>query len=295
MRRGCRTYAVGALRAAEPSRVLVRDHERVARIGDLHVKYLQGVDLYGVSVRRKLTYDVSLVKRRSRTYDVSLAMERRDPGATRTPLSRERVLRAAVALADEGGIEALSMRRLARELGVEAMSLYNHVANKDAILDGIVDAVVGEIELPSNGVDWRSAMRRNVISTRDVLVRHPWASKLWMARQTGGPAQLRNADWRLRVLREAGFSNDVIYHAFHILEAYVLGYTGMQLSFPYKGEELAGMATTFLQQLPADEYPDLVDHIMQHLQPHEEGEGGFELGLDLILDGLQARGASPAR
>ena len=197
------------------------------------------------------------------------------------------MLHAAIRLVDEGGLEALSMRKLAQELGVEAMSLYNHVANKDEILDGIVDLVVGEIELPSDGLDWRTAMRRNVISTRDVLVRHKWASKLWMSRQTGGPAQLRNGDWRLRTLREAGFSKDVIYHAFHILEAYVLGYTSLQLSFPYRGEELKGMATTFLEQLPADAYPDLVDHVMQHLEPHESGEGGFEFGLDLILDGLE--------
>jgi AcrR family transcriptional regulator len=213
--------------------------------------------------------------------------ERAEATTRRTPLNKERVLRAAVALADDGGLDALSMRRLARELGVEAMSLYNHVANKDEILDGIVDVVVGEIELPSYGVDWRSAIRRNVISTRDVLLRHPWASKLLMARQSGGPAELRHADWRLRTLREAGFAKDVIYHAFHILEAYVLGYAGMQLSFPYRGEELAGMATTFLQQLPRDEYPDLVEHVMQHLEPHEGGEGGFEFGLDLLLDGLE--------
>jgi AcrR family transcriptional regulator len=196
-------------------------------------------------------------------------------------------LRAALELADEAGIEALSMRRLAKELGVEAMSLYNHVANKDDILDGIVDVVVGEIDLPEDGVDWRTAMRRNVISTRDALLRHPWASKLWMARQSGGPAELRNADWRLRTLRQAGFSKDVIYHAFHILEAYVLGYAGLQLSFPYKGEELKGMATTFLQRLPTDAYPDLVEHVMQHLEPTHGEQGGFELGLDLMLDGLE--------
>jgi len=219
-------------------------------------------------------------------------MARRTPAsATRTPLSRERVLHAAIALADEGGIEALSMRRLAKELGVEAMSLYNHVANKDEILDGIVDLVTSEIDLPADGVDWKTAIRRNAISSRDVLLRHPWASGLSMSRQSGGPEQFRHSDWRLRTLREAGFSKDVIYHAFHILEAYVLGFTGLQLSFPYKGEEFAGMATTFLQELPADEYPDLVEHVMQHLEPHDGGEGGFELGLDLILDSLESRDA----
>jgi AcrR family transcriptional regulator len=209
----------------------------------------------------------------------------------RKPLSKERVLRAALALADAEGIEALSMRRLAKELGVEAMSLYNHVANKDEILDGLIDLVAGEFELPSEA-DWQTAMRRHLVSSRDVLLRHRWATALWM-RQGGGTARMRNGDWMLRTLREAGFSKDLMYHAFHILESYVQGYTLQQLNFPYKGEELAGMAATFLQQLPADEYPDLVEHIEQHLEPHEEETGGFEIGLDLILDGLErARAAA---
>jgi AcrR family transcriptional regulator len=209
----------------------------------------------------------------------------------RKPLSKERVLRAALALADAEGIEALSMRRLAKELGVEAMSLYNHVANKDEILDGLIDLVAGEFELPSEA-DWQTAMRRHLVSARDVLLRHRWATALWM-RQGGGTARMRNGDWMLRTLREAGFPKDLMYHAFHILESYVQGYTLQQLNFPYKGEELAGMAATFLQQLPADEYPDLVEHIEQHLEPHEEETGGFEIGLDLILDGLErARAAA---
>ena len=211
-----------------------------------------------------------------------------DSSATpRAPLSKERVLNAAIALADAGGIEALSMRRLARELGVEAMSLYNHVANKDAILDGIIDLVVGEIDLPSDETDWKRAMRRSAISARDVFLRHPWACNLWMSRQAGGPARLRHGDWMLRRLREAGFSTDLIYHAFHILESHTLGFTVQQLNFPYKEEELASLATTFLQQLPGDEYPDLVEHVRQHLEPRHGDEGGFELGLDLILDGLE--------
>lgn len=205
----------------------------------------------------------------------------------RRPLSRERVLRAAVEIADAQGVEALSMRRLARKLGVEAMSLYNHVANKDDLLDGIVDLTVGEIELPDDAADWKEATRRSAISTRDVLLRHPWASKLWMSRQTGGPAQLRNADWRLRTLREAGFSKDVVYHAFHLVEAFVLGYAGMQLSFPYRGEELAGIAERFLREFPADQYPDLAQHVREHLEPDHGEKGGFELGLDLVLDGLE--------
>jgi AcrR family transcriptional regulator len=205
--------------------------------------------------------------------------------APRAPLSKERVLQAAIALADEGGIEALSMRRLAKELGVEAMSLYNHVANKDEILAGIIDAVSSEVELPDD-VDWKTAIRRHAISSREVLVRHRWASGLRMSQQSGGPAGLRNADWLLRTLREAGFSKELVYHAFHILEAYVLGATVQQNNFPYKDQELAGLATKFLQQVPADEYPDFIEHVEQHLEPHHP-EGGFELGLNLILDSLE--------
>ncbi len=210
-----------------------------------------------------------------------------DTNAARTPLSKERVLRAAIALADADGLEALSMRRLAKELGVEAMSLYNHVANKDEILAGIIDAVATEIDLPSDEGDWKTAMRRSAISARDVLLRHRWASSLWMTRQSGGLARMRHGDWMLRMLREAGLSDDLSYHAFHILEAYILGFTYLHLSVPHKGEDLAGMAATFLQELPADEYPDFVEHVMQHLEPDHGDEGGFEVGLDLILDGLE--------
>ncbi|MDX6424440.1 MAG: hypothetical protein QOI67_1911 [Gaiellaceae bacterium] len=206
--------------------------------------------------------------------------------APRTPLSKERVLRAALELADAEGIEALSMRRLAKELGVEAMSLYNHVANKGEILAGILDLVASEFELPSETGDWKPAMRLHAISSRDALLRHRWATSLWMSAQGGGTARLRNGDWMLRTLREAGFSRDLIYHAFHILESYILGYTMQQLNFPYSGEELKGMATSFLEQLPADEYPDLVQHIKEHLDPHHEETSGFEMGLELILDGL---------
>jgi AcrR family transcriptional regulator len=192
-----------------------------------------------------------------------------------------------VELADAEGLDALSMRRLAKELGVEAMSLYNHVANKDEILAGMIEIVVGEIELPTDEADWKAALRRSAISNRDVLRRHPWASGLWMSRQSGGPAQLRRTDWILRTLREAGLSQDLVYHALHILDAYVLGATVQHQSFPYSGDELAGMASRFLEQLPADEYPDLVEHVRQHLDPPPGAEGGFELGLDLILTGLE--------
>jgi len=205
----------------------------------------------------------------------------------RLPLSRERVLRAAIKLADKGGIEALSMRKLARELGVEAMSLYNHVANKDEILDGIIEVVASEVDLPPAGADWKTAIRQSAISTRDVFLRHPWACSLSMSRQGGGSARLQRGDWMLRTLREAGLSKDLTYHAFHIVESHILGFTLQQLNFPYQEEELAGVAATFIEQLPADEYPDFVEHVMQHLEPSHGDEGGFEFGLDLILDGLE--------
>jgi len=197
------------------------------------------------------------------------------------------VLDAAVALADEGGIEAVSMRRLARELGVEAMSLYNHVANKDEILHGMVEVITDEAELPPGGTEWKAAIRQSAISTRDMFVRHPWASGLWMSRQGGGTARLRRADWLLRTLREAGLPSELTYHAYHIVESHVLGFTVQQLNFPHRGEELEAIANRFLARLPGGEFPDFVEHVKQHLEPHEGDEGGFELGLDLILDGLE--------
>ena len=204
----------------------------------------------------------------------------------RTPLSRERVLRTAIELADEGGIEALSMRRLAKELGVEAMSLYNHVANKNDLLDAMVDLVIEEIELPSTD-DWKTALRENTISARDVYIRHRWASGLSLKRQAGGDASFRRGDWLLRTLREAGFSKHTVYHAYHVLDAYVLGFTSMQLSFPYKGEELAGLAEQFMKTFPSDDYPDLAEHIREHMQPDHGDEPGFEFGLRLLLDSLE--------
>ena len=143
---------------------------------------------------------------------------------TRTPLNRQRVLDAAVTLADRDGVAALSMRRLAQELGVEAMSLYHHVANKDAILDGIVDVVFAEIELPDAEAGWREAMRRRAISVRDALRRHPWATGLMESRPTPGPANLRHHDAVLGVLRGAGFPRELTAHAYALLDSYIYGF-----------------------------------------------------------------------
>lgn len=197
------------------------------------------------------------------------------------------MLKAAIRLADDGGIEALSMRKLAQALRVEAMSLYNHVANKDDLLAGIVELVASEIELAPAGPDWKAALRQSAISAHEVLLRHRWAPGLWMSTAEVGPARLRNADAILRTLREAGFSEDLTYHGYHILQSHVMGFTLYALSFRSGAEELKELAATFLRDFPADEYPDLAEHIKQHMEPSDERQGAFVFGLDLILDGLE--------
>jgi AcrR family transcriptional regulator len=210
-----------------------------------------------------------------------------DKTKTRRPLTKERVLRAAVRLADEGGIESLSMRKLGQELGVEAMSLYNHVANKDEVLDGIVEMVVDEIDPPPEDTDWKTTLRQSAISTHEALMRHPWAASLWW-RRSEGPGRLRKAELTLRTLRQAGFSEELTYHGYHVLLAHILGFTLQALNFPIETrEELAEMAAKFLEDFPVDEYPYLAEHIRQHVDPGDSDEGAFEFGLDLILDGLE--------
>jgi AcrR family transcriptional regulator len=219
-----------------------------------------------------------------------------DP-ASRTPLSRQRVLGAAVALADRGGIGSLSMRKLAQELGVEAMSLYHHVANKDAVLDGIVDVVFGEIELPSGEADWKAAMRRRAISAREALRRHPWAAALMESRSTPGPANLRHHDAVLGVLRNAGFSVELAAHAYSLLDAYIYGFALQETSLPFgTPEETAEVAQTIMAEFPAHEYPHLTEIATEHvLQPGYDYGNEFRFGLDLILDGLDQARTAPSR
>ena len=194
---------------------------------------------------------------------------------------------AALRLADEGGIESLSMRKLGQELGVEAMSLYNHVANKDEVVNGIVAMVVREVDLPSDETDWKAALRQHAISVHEALMRHPWAASLWW-RQAEGPDHMRGAELMLRALRDAGFSEDLTYHGYHVLVGHILGFTLQAQSFPIETkEELAEMAAEFLEDFPADEYPYLAEHIRQHVDPRDSDVGAFAFGLDLILDGLE--------
>ena len=206
----------------------------------------------------------------------------------RTPLSRERVLRAALVLADTGGIEALTMRRLGEELGVEAMSLYNHVADKGDILDGVTDLVFSEIAVPSGRADWKAAMRLRAISAREALVRHPWAAALMQSRTKPGPANLRHHDSVIGTLRQAGFTIHLAAHAFSVMDSYIYGFAQQQHNLTYTtSKAAAAVAERLLGQMPADEYPHLAEMMTEHaMKPGYDYGEEFEFGLDLILDGL---------
>jgi AcrR family transcriptional regulator len=207
----------------------------------------------------------------------------------RSPLSKDRVLRAAVELADKGGIESLSMRKLAQELGVEAMSLYNHVQNKEALLDGIVDVVVGEIEVPPGAPDWKTSLRQTVLSARGVLLRHPWAPRVIEARKNPSPATFAYFESVIGILRSGGFSVDLTHHALHALGSRVLGFT--QELFNDSDELAAGPEAAAMFAQMADKFPYMTEMAMA--VTHEGGLGGcdddveFAFALDLILDGLQ--------
>ena len=207
----------------------------------------------------------------------------------RIPLSKERVLRAAVEFADAHGIEALSMRRLAKELGVEAMSLYNHVANKDEILSGIVELVAGEVEVPSDPANWKTSIRQSAISAHDAFIRHRWSCSLMTSTPGVVPSRMRWMEGVLATLRAAGFSPNLTHHAYHALDSHITGFTLWQVSFPFETrEELLDLADDFLKQIPADEYPYVIEHAQEHLaEPDPDEPNEFEFGLDLILDGLE--------
>lgn len=205
----------------------------------------------------------------------------------RTPLSRDRVLRAALELADEGGLEALTMHRLGRRLGVEAMSLYRHVRNKDDLLDGLVDLVFAEIELPADRSDWRRVLRERSVSARAALRRHPWAIGLMESRMTPGPANLRSHDETLAVLLDAGFSAAMATHAYNLVDSFVYGFALQETSLPFSNaDELAAMGEMLMANVPADAYPSLFRVSGELLAAGFDYGAEFEFGLDLILDGL---------
>ena len=213
-----------------------------------------------------------------------------DTQEPRTPLSRERVLRAAINLADRDGIDSLSMRKLGQQVGVEAMSLYNHVRNKEDVLNGMVDFVFSEIDLPSSGADWSTAMRQRAISARQALLRHPWAIGLMESRVQPGPATLRHHDSVLRNLREAGFSVELAAHAYSVLDSYIYGFTLNELTLPFDTSEgAAEVAGNIFREFLRGEYPYLAEMATEHaMKPGYNYGDEFEFGLDLILAGLDA-------
>jgi AcrR family transcriptional regulator len=205
----------------------------------------------------------------------------------RAPLTRERVLRRALRIADKQGLAALSMRKLAQELGVEAMSLYHHVKNKDDILDGLLEVVVGEIEVPAIGGDWREAMRRRASSAHDVLMAHPWATMLLMSRINVSPAMMRYIDATLGCLRESGFSFPNADYAWNAIDSYIYGYTLRQLNFPVEPDEYADAAAAYAPEISADAYPYMVGLSAEVIARRHDGVQSLAFGLDLILDGLE--------
>lgn len=206
----------------------------------------------------------------------------------REPLTRDRVLRAAVELADEQGLEALSMRRLGQRLGVEAMSLYNHVANKDDVLAGMVELVLAEVENPPRDLPWKEAIRHTAVSSYDAFMRHRWACALAMRVPGYSPVRMQWMEDVLRTFREAGFSPNLTHHAYHALDSHIAGFTLWQVSMPFETrEELLDLAEHFLALIPADRYPYVVEHAHEHLDPPPGEPREFEFGLDLILDRLE--------
>lgn len=197
------------------------------------------------------------------------------------------MLQAAIGLVDADGIDALSMRKLGQALGVEAMSLYNHVAGKEDILNGIADHVLKQIDLPAARGDWEAAIWKCAVSAHEILSGHPWACNLIMSIPRPLQSRLRYMDSVLRCLREGGFSPSATYHGYHALDSHILGFTLWEAGHVIKDEEIAALAA-LLPRLTEDGYPDLADHAARHLAGMgREEEGEFEFGLRLIIDGLK--------
>lgn len=210
------------------------------------------------------------------------------PAEPRLPLSRDRILSAALELADERGLDAVTMRELGRALGFEAMSLYNYVASKDDLLDGILDLVLDETQPPAATDPWDAAIRASALSVHEALRRHPWACRLLMTPARIRPARLRYMDSLLGCLHDAGFDPDVTFTAYHVLDAHIFGFSLWRAAYTYDIEQPVDLAASIDDFIPPDEYPHLNEHGRQHLRegPHRDVDA-FALGLDLILDGLK--------
>lgn len=206
---------------------------------------------------------------------------------SRPPLNRDRVLAAAVEIADEKGVGAVTMRAVASKLGVEAMSLYNHVVNKDDILNGMVDVVVEQIDLPADVDDWREAMRRRAVSAHEVFGRHPWVPVLLDSRESSAPSGLRYFDWVLGTLMRAGFSMDDAARVFSLLDSYIYGFGIQQFNFSADSDASPEeRAEAILAYVPAEQYPFLHRMATHAMQAGYDAEADFHFGLETILDGL---------
>ena len=217
--------------------------------------------------------------------------------AERVPLSRQRVLDTAMAIADDGGIGALTIRSLATELGVKPMSVYHYVATKEEIIDGIVDLVFAEIEVPSIDGPWRAEMHRRSTSARDVLRRHPWAIPLLQSRTAPGPATLRHLDAVIGCLRGAGFTVEMTAHAYALIDSYVYGFALSEASLPINGPEtVAEVAESMMGYFSMADYPHLLEFSVEHVTKEGYDFGAeFGFGLEVVLDGLDERVPRPSR
>lgn len=217
------------------------------------------------------------------------------PTDDRPPLTPQLVLTGAVRLADEIGMEAFTMRKLAAALDVKPMTIYHHVENKEAIIDGMVDLVFGEITPPPAGEHWKTAIRIRCISARQVLNRHPWAPPLMESRISPGPETLAHHDAVLGCLRRGGLSLGLTAHAYAIIDSYLYGFALQEAHLPHHGgEEIAELAVVMVEAFPVDLYPHLVELTTQHvLQPGYSFGNSFEFGLDLILDGIERASQQP--
>lgn len=208
---------------------------------------------------------------------------------TRAVLSRDRVLEGAIALADEVGMDGFTIRKLATAIDVKPMTIYHHVPNKEAIIDGMIDLVFAEIELPPVRIDWKASMRHRARSARAVLARHPWAPPLMESRTSPGPATLGHHDAVLGCLRRAGFSIEMTAHAYALLDSYLYGFALQEANLPATGgADMSELAESITEQFPPGEYPHLVELTTEHvLKPGYDFSNEFEFGLTLILDGLE--------
>lgn len=214
----------------------------------------------------------------------------------RSTLTRERVLKAAVQLADEIGIEAFTMRKLAAALRVGPMTIYHHVPSKEEIIDGMVEIVFAEIERPPADTDWKTAIRRRCVSAREVLNRHPWAAPLMESRTSPGPANLGHHDAVIGCLRRGGLSIQLAAHAYAILDSFIYGFAFEEATLPAKdGGGFAEMAREISEGTPFGDYPYLAELTTEHvLKPGYDFGDSFEFGLDLIIEGLD-EASQPAK